>query len=64
MNRSLKHVTRSPYGPIPLRRGNCVLVTCGFSYDLAADDPGVVRILAIGVKRRNRLVIAGKEVQL
>jgi mRNA-degrading endonuclease RelE of RelBE toxin-antitoxin system len=57
--RNKKPLRPNPLAPWELRIGNLRVF-----YDLAADDPGVVRILAIGVKRRNRLVIAGKEVQL
>jgi hypothetical protein len=33
-------------------------------YEVADDEPNVVRILAVGRKRGNKVVIAGKEVEL
>jgi hypothetical protein len=33
-------------------------------YEIDADDPELVNILAVGVKRGNRLLIAGKEIKI
>ena len=33
-------------------------------YEVTAGEPGVVRVLAIGRKRRNAVIIGGKEIQL
>ena len=33
-------------------------------YEVTAGKPGVVRVLAIGRKQRNAVIIGGKEIQL
>ncbi len=64
MNPCGKHATESGYGPIHLLLGNYAWVTSGSFYEADADDPALVNILAVGIKRGNRLLIAGKEIQI
>lgn len=33
-------------------------------YEATAGEPGLVRVLAVGRKRRNTVIIGGKEIQL
>ncbi|MBM4044239.1 MAG: type II toxin-antitoxin system RelE/ParE family toxin [Planctomycetes bacterium] len=57
--RNRKALRPNPLAPWELRVGDLRAF-----YDLAPDDPNVIRILAVGEKRGSRLFIAGKEVQL
>ena len=49
----------NPVAPWELRLGNLRAF-----YEVPADEPNVVRVLAVGYKEGNRLFIAGKEVKL
>jgi mRNA-degrading endonuclease RelE of RelBE toxin-antitoxin system len=49
----------NPIAPWELRLG-----TLRVFYEVAADEPGTVRILAVGQKKGNRLYIAGQEIEL
>ena len=49
----------NPVAPWELRVGHLRVF-----YEVASEEPNVVRVLAIGQKRGNKLLIAGKEVKL
>ena len=57
--RNRKPLRPNPVAPWELRIGNLRVF-----YEVVADEPNVVRILAVGQKKRNKLLIAGKEVKL
>lgn len=57
--RHRKPMRPNPLAPWELRVGNQRVF-----YEVVAGEPNVVRILAIGEKKGNKLLIAGKEVQL
>jgi mRNA-degrading endonuclease RelE of RelBE toxin-antitoxin system len=57
--RQQKPLRPNPIAPWELRIGQLRVF-----YDLADDEPPVVRILAIGRKRRNAVVIGGREIHL
>jgi mRNA-degrading endonuclease RelE of RelBE toxin-antitoxin system len=57
--RNRKPLRPNPIAPWELRVGNLRVF-----YEVVSDEPNVVRILAVGRKRGNKLLIAGKEVQL
>lgn len=57
--RNRKPLRPNPIAPWELRVGNLRVF-----YDVVAEEPNVVRVLAIGEKKGNKLFIAGKEVQL
>jgi mRNA-degrading endonuclease RelE of RelBE toxin-antitoxin system len=57
--RNRKPLRPNPIAPWELRVGNLRVF-----YDVVAKEPNVVRVLAIGEKKGNKLFIAGKEVQL
>ncbi|MCK5119500.1 MAG: type II toxin-antitoxin system RelE/ParE family toxin [Candidatus Latescibacteria bacterium] len=57
--RNRKLLRPNPLAPWELRIGDFRVF-----YEVASDEPSVVRILAVGRKERNRLVIAGKAVKL
>ncbi len=57
--RNRKPLRPSPVAPLELRVGNLRVF-----YEVAADEPNVVRVLAVGRKRGNTLLIAGKEIEL
>ena len=57
--RNKKPLRPNPIAPWELRISNLRIF-----YEIAADEPNVVRILAIGQKIGNRLLIASKEIQL
>jgi mRNA-degrading endonuclease RelE of RelBE toxin-antitoxin system len=57
--RNRKPLRPNPIAPWELRVGNLRVF-----YDVVAEEPNVVRVLAIGEKKGNKLFIASKEVQL
>ena len=57
--RHRKPLRPNPIAPWELRVGQ-LRVFC----EVAGGEPGVVRILAVGRKRRNAVIIGGKEIQL
>ncbi|MCK5329086.1 MAG: type II toxin-antitoxin system RelE/ParE family toxin [Candidatus Latescibacteria bacterium] len=57
--RNRKLLRPNPLAPWELRIGDFRVF-----YEVASDEPSVVRILAVGRKERNRLFIAGKAVKL
>src|SRR5262245_3501934 len=57
--RNRKLLRPNPIAPWELRIGNTRIF-----YKVPEDEPDVVRILAVGVKRGNKLFIAGEEVEL
>lgn len=57
--RNRKPLRPNPIAPWELRVGQLRLF-----YEVVGADEGVVRILAVGRKRRNVLTIGGKEIQL
>lgn len=57
--RNRKPLRPNPIAPWELRIGELRIF-----YEVAADGPDTVRILAVGQKKRNKLIIAGKELEL
>ena len=57
--RNKKRLRPNPLAPWELRVGALRVF-----YEIDADKSGLVNILAIGVKRENRLLIAGKEIRI
>lgn len=57
--RNRKLLRPNPIAPWELRIGDLRVF-----YEVASDEPNVVRILAVGRKERNRLFIAGEVVKL
>lgn len=57
--RQRKPLRPNPIAPWELRVGQLRVF-----YEVTAGEPGVVRVLAIGRKRRNAVIIGGKEIQL
>lgn len=57
--RNRKPLRPNPIAPWELRIGNLRVF-----YEVAADEPDIVRILAVGQKKGNKLLVAGKEVEL
>jgi len=57
--RNRKQLRENPIAPWELRIRDLRVF-----YDLSPDEPNVVEIVAIGIKRGNRLLIAGKEIKL
>ena len=55
---------RKPMRPNPLAPWELRLHNLRVFYEVPADEPNIVRILAIGEKKGNKLFIGGKEVQL
>jgi len=55
---------RKPMRPNPLAPWELRVNNLRVFYEVAADEPDVVRILAIGEKKGNKLFMAGQEVQL
>ncbi len=55
---------RKPMRPNPLAPWELRLHNLRVFYEVVADEPNIVRILAIGEKKGNKLFIGGKEVQL
>ena len=54
-----KPLRPNPFAPWELRIGNLRVF-----YDITSDEPNIVKILAIGYKKGNTLLIAGKAVNL
>jgi mRNA-degrading endonuclease RelE of RelBE toxin-antitoxin system len=57
--RHRKPLRPNPIAPWELRIGDLRVF-----YEVASDNPNTVRILAVGQKKRNRIFIADKEVEL
>ena len=57
--RNRKSLRENPIAPWELRIGDLRVF-----YDLSPEEPNVVEIVAVGIKRENRLLIAGKEIKL
>ena len=57
--RNRKPLRPNPIAPWELRIGKLRVF-----YEVAAAEPRVVRILAVGKKERNRLVVGGQEITL
>jgi mRNA-degrading endonuclease RelE of RelBE toxin-antitoxin system len=57
--RNRKQLRPNPIAPWELRVRNTRVF-----YDVTVGDPNVVTVLAIGIKRGNRLTIEGQEIQL
>ena len=57
--RNRKPLRPNPVAPWELRLGNLRVF-----YEVIPGDPGVVRIVAVGKKKKNVVRIAGKEIQL
>lgn len=57
--RNRKPLRPNPLAPWELRAG-----TLRVFYEVDAEDAGVVNILAIGIKKGNRLFIAGEEIPI
>jgi len=57
--RNRKPLRPNPIAPWELRIGDLRVF-----YDEASEEPNIIRILAIGLKRGNKIYIAGKEITL
>ena len=57
--RNRKPMRPNPFAPWELRMDNLRVF-----YEIVADEPNIVRILAVGEKKGNKVLIAGKEVEL
>ena len=55
---------RKPLRPIPLAPWELRAGALRVFYEVDAEEAGVVNILAIGIKRGNRLFIAGEEIRI
>ena len=55
---------RKPLRPNPIAPWELRVGQLRVFYEVTAGEPGVVRVLAIGRKRRNAVIIGGKEIQL
>lgn len=55
---------RKPLRPNPVAPWELRVGPLRVFYEVTAGEPGVVRVLAIGRKRRNAVIIGGKEMQL
>jgi mRNA-degrading endonuclease RelE of RelBE toxin-antitoxin system len=55
---------RKPLRPNPLAPWELRVGALRVFYEVLADDPTVVRVLAVGKKHRNVLQIAGREIKL
>ena len=55
---------RKPLRPNPIAPWELRVGPLRVFYEVTAGGPGVVRILAVGRKRRNAVIIGGKEIQL
>ncbi len=55
---------RKPLRPNPIAPWELRVGPLRVFYEVTAGEPGVVRILAIGRKRRNAVIIGDKEIQL
>ncbi len=57
--RNRKPLRPNPIAPWELRIGSLRIF-----YEVVSEEPDIVRILAVGRKEGNKLIIAGKEVEL
>jgi mRNA-degrading endonuclease RelE of RelBE toxin-antitoxin system len=57
--RNRKSLRENPIAPWELRVGDLRVF-----YDSSPEEPNVVEIVAVGIKRGNRLLVAGKEIKL
>jgi mRNA-degrading endonuclease RelE of RelBE toxin-antitoxin system len=55
---------RKPLRPNPIAPWELRIGSIRVFYEVAFDEPDIVRILAVGQKKGNKLLIAGKEVEL
>lgn len=55
---------RKPLRPNPIAPWELRIGDLRVFYEVAADEPEMVRILAVGQKKGNTLLIAGKEITL
>ena len=55
---------RKPLRPNPIAPWELRVQQLRVFYEVAGGETGVVRILAIGRKRRNAVIIGGKEIRL
>src|SRR5690348_11897435 len=55
---------RKPLRPNPVAPWELRVRELRVFYEVASDEPNVVRILAVGRKRGNKVVIDGKELEL
>lgn len=55
---------RKPLRPNPVAPWQLSVGTLRVFYEVASDEPDVVRILAVGQKKGNRLIIGNKEIRL
>ena len=55
---------RKPLRPNPIAPWELRVETMRVFYEISPDEPNVLQILAVGEKKGNKLMIAGKEVQL
>ena len=57
--RNRKQLRPNPLAPWELR-----VVSLRVFYEVDAPEPDLVNVLAIGIKRGNRLIVAGKEIHI
>ncbi len=57
--RNRKQLRPNPLAPWELRVGSLRVF-----YEVDAPEPDLVNVLAIGIKRGNRLIVAGKEIHI
>jgi len=57
--RNRKQLRPNPFAPWELRVGALRVF-----YEVDAREPDLVNVLAIGIKRGNRLIVAGKEIHI
>ncbi len=57
--RNRKHLRPNPLAPWELR-----VESLRVFYEVDALAPDLINVLAIGIKRGNRLIVAGKEIQI
>ena len=55
----LEPIRENPIAPWELRVGDLRVF-----YDASPDEPNVVEIVVVGIKKGNRLLVAGKEMKL
>ena len=56
--------TRKPLRPNPLAPWELRVGALRVFYEVDAREPDLVNVLAIGIKRGNRLIVAGKEIRV
>jgi hypothetical protein len=59
-----KRETESSCALIPGLLGNCVLLRYGVFYEVDALESELINILAIGIKKGNKLIVASKEIKI